>query len=507
MRRARTAVTAVPLLCAAALSAVPAMAAAPAATTSSDRLVRAVISVHRGASLPVRPAGGRVLAVYRHVNSELVVAPRASLARLASNSVVAGIAPDWRGAVASRNTDPARDSAGVLAPQVVGGTAGEPETGAGVTVALLDTGVSDTPALNRASGRLIDGVDVTSLGDGNDGTPTGPLTDGYGHGTFMASLIAGGPVPGSGDLALGIAPAADVVVVKVAGRSGRTRLSEVLAGLDWVATHAAAIQVVNLSVSVASPTAPQYGSDPLTAAVEAVQAAGVLVVAAAGNTANQVGDPGIDPQVLTVGSADIGHHDAEVSDFSGSGTVAGVVKPDLVAPGEHVLGEIAPDSVVAKQNQGQQDSYGLMRGSGTSEATAVASGAAAAYLSAHHRADPLAVKAALRGMAEPLCSWGSGAGLLALTSSDAQCNSRHDRSGVNVATDPTGEAGFDASSWQANSWLHGAWVSWLASSWSASSWSASSWSASSWSASSWSASSWSASSWSASSWSDADWGS
>jgi serine protease AprX len=150
---------------------------------------------------------------------------------------------------------------------------------------------------------------------------------------------------------------------------------------------------------------------------------------------------------------------------------------------------------------------GLFLGSGTSEATAITSGVAAAYLAEHPGSTPLETKSALRTDAQPLCTWGSGAGLVTLNGSgQGHCGDRWSRHHGGSGFDPTGEAGFDPVIWQANSWLGGAWIPWLASSWSASSWSASSWSASSWSASSWSASSWSASSWSASSWSAQSWG-
>src|SRR5206468_6209055 len=85
-------------------------------------------------------------------------------------------------------------SDGVLAAKVVGGDAGKDGTGRGVNVALLDTGVSDSAALSRDSGRITDGVDVSSLSSGGAARTSGQFTDGYGHGTFMASLIAGGRV-------------------------------------------------------------------------------------------------------------------------------------------------------------------------------------------------------------------------------------------------------------------------------------------------------------------------
>jgi serine protease AprX len=464
--------------------------------------------VHNAADLPLRVPGGRVRQVLRAVDAEVVTAPAASYAALSHDSRVAGIAPDAAGHVTGWRDRSGPSSNHVLAAQAVGGSAGEPGTGAGVTVALLDTGVSNTPALNRASGRLIDGVDVSRLAAGGPALTSGQFTDGYGHGTMMASLIAGGVVPGSGSRALGIAPAAHVVVVKVADASGTTSLSEVLAGLDWVAVHAPGIQIVNLSLAIQRPTGPWYGADPLTAGIEHVRAAGVLVVASSGNDRWEVGDPGDDSQSLTVGASDLSGHDATVASFSGRGVVDGVVKPDVVAPGAHVLGQEDPNSVIAKQNPSALTRDGLFVGSGTSEATAVASGVAAAYLSSHPGATPAAVKTGLRTAATPLCSWGSGAG--AVSTGDGQGGARGcgwwNHSGVNVSADPTGEASFNATRWQDHSWLGGSWVKLLASSWSASSWSASSWSASSWSASSWSASSWSASSWSASSWSADSWG-
>ena len=476
--------------------------------------VRAIVTVRPGTAMPHAVPGGRVLDSFAHVDAELVSAPQAALTALRHDPAVLGVSPDWRGRVTSmrfghhHNGDGDGDGDGVLVARALGGDAGQAQVGAGVTVALLDTGVNNTAAINRSSGRLIDGINVAHLSAGGPALTVGPFTDGYGHGTFLASLIAGGPVPGSDGLGIGVAPAAHVVVVKVAGSHGRTSLLQVLAGLDWVATHASSIQVVNLSLAVERPTAPAYGADPLNAAVEAVRGAGVLVVAAAGNTPGEVGDPGMDPKALTVGAADLSGRGPQVASFSGSGVVAGVVKPDVVAPGVHVLGVMSPGTRIARQNPMAQTHFGLFLGSGTSEATAITSGVAAAYLSDHPGSTPLEVKTALRSDAQPLCSWGSGAGYVAMdgSSGDSRCGGRWHHGSGHPAQDPTGEASFDATSWLDNSWLNGAWVPWLASSWSASSWSASSWSASSWSASSWSASSWSASSWSASSWSDESWG-
>ena len=491
---ARRAVAIAAVLGAAAF-AVPASAGGHSSATASSvrtaSLVRAVVVVRPGVALPLSVRGGHVVQTFPHLGSELVRAPMASLLALAADSRVAGVSPDRAGRVAGASTP---SGGGVYAPTAVGGNAGKSGVGYHVNVAMLDTGLTDTAALNRASGRVTDGVDVSRLASGGAARTSGKFTDGYGHGTFLSTLVAGGPVK-RGGTPIGIAPSARIVVVKVADARGRTTLSQVLAGMDWVAAHARAIQVMNVALAVERPTAPAYGADPLTAAIEHVRADGVLPVVAAGNNPREVGDPGMDPQALTVGAADVSSSKVGVASFSGRGTVAGVVKPDVVAPGVHMLGVMPSDSYIYKHHPEGRTSGGLFKGSGTSEATAVASGVAAAYYSRNLDAAPKQAKAAVRDAARRLHKAGAGAGLVQMVGAD----------GVNAPESDAGESHFNASSWSSNAWQGGNWADWLASSWSASSWSASSWSASSWSASSWSASSWSASSWSASSWSASSW--
>ena len=445
----RPAVLLLALLAAPAV-AVPAAADAPAT-------VRAVVSWD--GERPALP--GAVVVDELPALSAAVVDVRADrLDDLARVRGVRGVAPD----APLTLTGSAGEGDGVPAATGLGGSAGKKAAGAGVRVAVVDTGVSDTAALDRASGRLVDAFSA-------DGA-SGPYVDGYGHGTFMASVVAGGPVPGSDGRPVGVAPGATVLVVRVADAQGRTSLSQVLAGLDWVVDHADAVDVANLSFAHARP-GQGYGADPLVDAVAAVREAGVLPVVSAGNLPDRVGDPGFAPQALTVGAADLTAKKASVASFSGSAVVSGVRKPDVVANGVSVLGVLPEGSAIAVEHPDARQRQSLWRGTGTSQAAAVASGVAALHLADRRGDSPRQVKAALRAAAGDLAGSRDGAGLLRSPS----------RGGGKGGSEPppaaTGEAGFDSGAWAANSWS--------ANSWSANGWAAGSWSANSWSASSWSA--------------------
>lgn len=433
-------------------------------TVPSGAVLQAVVSFQPsyGGSVAAVP-GVTVRSTLPALRMAVVRGDAAALRRLAAVPGVRGLAPD--GAL-ELTGGTAGDAGGVLASEGLGGLAGEAGAGAGVRVAVVDTGVSDTAALNRASGRLIDAADSSTVADGGRVETGGTYRDGYGHGTFMAGVVAGGAVSGSDGKAIGVAPGATVLVVRVAKQDGSTSLSQVLGGLDWIASHAADVDVVNLSLSHRRP-GDAYGSDPLTDAVAQVRDAGVTVVVSAGNKRGTVGDPGFDPRVLTVGAFDSSRR--KVASFSGSDLVAGVVKPDVVASGVGVLGVLPPGSVLATDKGTARLDNGLFRGSGTSQATAVTSGLAALLLAVHPTATPTQVKASLRCAAIDLRSDRDGEGLVQATTT--LCAGA-DGQALDGSGDATGETGFDASSWAASSWA--------ASSWAASSWAASSWAASSW---------------------------
>src|SRR5439155_27219700 len=134
-------------------------------------------------------------------------------------------------------------------------------------------------------------------------------------------------------------------------------------GLNWVAAHAATEDVANLSFGLDPQDVGGYGADPLNLATEALRYLGTKVVVSSGNTAGQVSDPGFDPRVITVGAADTIAWWPRLAPFSGSAVVAGVSKPDLVAPGVNLLGVLPPGSAIVAANPRSLQPNGFYRGS------------------------------------------------------------------------------------------------------------------------------------------------
>jgi serine protease AprX len=343
----------------------------------------------------------------------------------------------------------------------------------------------------------------------DDGTiaEQGTFTDGYGHGTFMASLIAGDKVDGTGNLGLGVAPGATVDVVKVADDQGNTSLAAVLAGLNWVATHSDSVDVANLSLAVDRPS-DQYGIDPLNFAVTLTRASGVTVVVAAGNTPGVVGDPGFDPAALTVGAADTTAKSPTVASFSGYANVDGMGKPDVVAAGVNILGEMPSDALISQQYPSARQPSGLFRGSGTSQSTALVSGLAALYLQAHKWASPYQVKAAIRGAAANIGNGSAdGQGLVSVPTGAAY-NPFNTGEQVNLfqwySTASIwgpfwlgSDDAWNVRNWTARHWLVRNWTArhWLARNWTARNWLARNWTVRNWTARNWTVRNWAAATW------------
>ncbi len=246
-------------------------------------------------------------------------------------------------------------------------------TGAGTTVAVLDTGIDDThPDL---AGAVVGARDFTG-GDDPD--------DRHGHGTHVASIVTGEHATYRG-----VAPDARILNAKVMGDDGVGYESAIVAGMEWAA--GAGADVVNMSIS----GDPSDGTDPLSQAVNRLTAeTGTLFVVASGNQTNYVGLPGTADAALTVGAVDRAD---ELADFSGRGPRFGdgAIKPDITAPGVDIVAARAEHSVVGEPGQ----SHVAM--SGTSMATPHVAGAAAILAGQHPDWTPEQLKATLMGSATP----------------------------------------------------------------------------------------------------------
>ena len=235
--------------------------------------------------------------------------------------------------------------------------------GRGLTVAVLDSGVdAEHPDL---AGKVVAVRDFVDAGPG----------DAVGHGTHVASILAGTGAA-SGGRFRGVAPGAVLADGKVCNSAGECPDSATLAGMEWAAAQLRA-PIVNMSLGGAD----SEGVDPLEEAVANLSAAhGTLFVVAAGNNGGvdghpfTIGTPGAAVAALTVGAVD---GEDRMADFSSRGPRLGdrAIKPDVVAPGVDITAARASTNIIPDGGSGP-----YMTISGTSMATPHVAGAAAVLL-------------------------------------------------------------------------------------------------------------------------------
>ncbi|MBW7883749.1 MAG: S8 family peptidase [Caldilineaceae bacterium] len=260
--------------------------------------------------------------------------------------------------------------------------------GKDIGVAVVDSGVYKTGDL---SGAKVIGVNF------NRGYHDSK--DRYGHGTFVASVIAGSGKKSSGRH-IGVAPKARVLNVRVSDDMGSATEADVVAGLQWVYENKDKynIRVVNLSLNAS--VADSYLTSPLCAAVEMLWLRGIVVVVSAGNNGTAtLFPPANDPFVITVGATDdrgtASLIDDVVASFSAYGlTEAGYAKPDLVAPGRNIIA-FTPgnkDLTIGVRHPSHRINKNYFRMSGTSMSAPMVTGAVALLLQADPTLTPDQVK-------------------------------------------------------------------------------------------------------------------
>ena len=306
-----------------------------------------------------------------------------------------------------------------------------------VGIAVIDSGLEQSGDLS--GGRADRFFDFTA--DGKAGHPY----DDYGHGTHVATLIAGKGKDSENDverfnngrwqrskLALyrGVAPKARIISLKVLDSNGAGFTSSVLRALEFAIENKDKLNIDIINLSLGHPVYESPGTDPLVRAVEDAVRAGIVVVTSAGNYGrNQetgeagyagITSPGNAPSAITVGALDthdtIDRSDDTVAPYSSRGPAwySGLAKPDLVAPGHRLVAvgayhgslyERYAERRVLGRNGDKRARY--LRLSGTSMAAAVTSGVVALMVQANHEAHaapltPNAVKAILEYTALPL---------------------------------------------------------------------------------------------------------
>ena len=506
-----------------------ALAALLVAAPALARPLRAthIVQLRAGTTLAegrvlVRAAGGRVTGTLPIINAVAVRLSAGSVSALARDPHVAAVTAN-SGVAAQTVTPAAPDTsttgatpapaspapdisrlASAYPTSVFAPAAWSTTTGKGVGVAVIDTGIAgDLPDFAGAEGtsRVVASV-VT-----NPAATT--VADTYGHGTHVAGIIAGDGTrrdaadPAAGRY-IGIAPEANLISIKAGDDAGNATVLDVINGLQFVVDHKDdyGIRVVNLSLE--STTPESYRTDPLDAAVEAAWFHGIVVVAAAGNhgTAPDAADyaPGNDPFVITVGAVDDQGTDTPDDDayatWSSVGkTQDGVDKPEIGAPGAHIVSALAPDSDFTRLCPECIVDGEYIRAGGTSMAAPVVSGVAALMLQGHPDWTPDQVKGTMLATRRQLPGGVEEVDAYAATAQTSPASAVSPPSqGPNDLIDPsTGDIDYVRSSWSRSSWStapDALTAGWARSSWSCtclpaqsaaadptrSSWSRSSWS-------------------------------
>jgi subtilisin family serine protease len=285
--------------------------------------------------------------------------------------------------------------------------------GSGVTVAVLDSGIDDNHP--DVAGKVAESRSFLP------GVPT--ARDDHGHGTHVASTIAGTGAADNGRLK-GVAPGARLVVGKVCAASGSCPDSAVLAGMEWAA-HSGA-KIVNMSLG----GGPTDGTDVKSRAVNELTAAtGTLFVVAAGNSgprAESVGTPGAADAALTVAAT---QKDDALASFSSRGPrLDGAIKPDIAAPGQHIAAARAEGTAMCEsetscvQPEDGPVDENYTKASGTSMATPHIAGAAAVVAQQHPEWTAGQLKAALMSTAKDTgrTPYEQGAGRVDVARADRQ---------------------------------------------------------------------------------------
>ena len=498
---------------------------APAAAEATERLVSVIVQgiSPEAVDSAVTSVGGRVTMPLPIVNGVSADVPASSVNSVRSMPGVLTVTDNEKIAFQG-GADGQRVQKVVNAHKLwEGGT-----TGQGVTVAILDTGIhASHPDL---AGRVIHCEDLTA----ERGTEAN-CADTYGHGTFMAGLVAGNGASSGGQYQ-GTAPGANLVAIKAAGYDGASDVSHILAGIQWAVAFKDTYNIRVLNLSLGTDSSQDYRLSPLNFAVERAWMAGIVVVVSAGNTGPNGGTvmkPGDDPYVITVGaSSDMGTtstNDDVLAGFSGRGPTRsnGLSKPDVVAPGVHTISLRSPGSAIDTKYPSARVGNGYFRGSGTSMSTATVSGVVAQMLQKNPNLSPDQVKARLMGTARSIAT--TGANLVGAGSVDSFAGANAPvapsaqvfalSTGLGSLEADRGTLTLDVQTEAGQVPLEGEFVAqtspeitenlglvpWNGTNWTGTNWTGTNWTGTNWTGTNWTGTNWTGTNWTGTNWTNADW--
>jgi len=346
----------------------------------------------------VEALGGRVLVRHGGIHALTVMLPASQVRTLADHDDVVSLSPNRTVTNAFSNLEIQTGTNASNVRPISTATTSQGLDGSGIGIAFLDSGLmhghtafnglNGSTRIKRHVNMLNSTVANWSAGAGNIlalqpgsaaqlayekivANDAGVAQDTYGHGTHVASMAAGASVTTveipAFDSQVGVARNANLFDVKVMGDDGIGTVSDAIEGIQWVIYHAREYNIRVMNLSLAASSAESWRTDPLCLAARSAVAAGITVVVSAGNagknSAGQVvygaiGAPGNDPSVITVGAVNahsqMTRGDDTVTAFSSRGPTRGayvdatgkklrdnLLKPDLVAPGNRIMGAAA----------------------------------------------------------------------------------------------------------------------------------------------------------------------
>jgi serine protease AprX len=345
----------------------------------STKNVNAIVQFHQplnnGHLNRLLGKGAKLLRRLDSIRGAAVTVPAAALGAISEDDEVRYLSPE-------RKTHPTLDYTTVTAGANLAWSSGY--AGAGVSVAVIDSGIQDHPDL---AGQIVYRESFTGLNS---------TLDTYGHGVHVSGIIASTGAT-NGAKYKGVAPGAKIVALRVLGDEGEGSDSMVIAAIQRAIElkNTYNIRVINLSLG--RQVWESYTLDPLAQAAAAAWDAGIVVVTAAGNmgryhSAGNEGygtilSPGNHPKVITVGAMNVRHTTTRGDDIMTSYSSKGptpidfVVKPDLVAPGNRVVSmDGLTETKLARDYPGNKLAGNYLRLNGTSMAAPVVAGAAALLL-------------------------------------------------------------------------------------------------------------------------------